>query len=70
MYIEYEENGVSDISRFGCSGILFQSLIPHILSRKRVFKLLAFLLCRLLYFASLQDRAAYIHEYEQRYYDG
>ena len=76
MYIEYEENGVSDISRFGCSGILFQSLIPHILSRKRVFKLLTFLPCRLLYFASLlvrlgtQDRAAYIHEYEQRYYDG
>jgi len=34
---------VSDISGFGCSGILFQGLIPHILSRKKVFKLLAFL---------------------------
>jgi hypothetical protein len=53
MYIEYGGNGVSDMSGFGCSGILFQGLIPHILSRKRVFKPLAFLPCRLLYFASL-----------------
>lgn len=74
MCIEYGGNGVT-FQGFRCSGILFQGLVPHILSRKRVFKPLAFLSCRLLYFASppvrpsTRDRAAYIHEYEQRYYD-
>lgn len=70
MCIEYGGNGVT-FQGFRCSGILFQGLVPHILSRKRVFKPLAFLSCRLLYFASLpvrpstRDRTAYIHEYEQ-----